>query len=351
MDILPLIEASARVLSESDDSGIVLSSRVRLARNFAGIPFPSRASAEERLRVLELVRRSAATLATPVQVLYLDFSALSPLQQEALVECHIVSRQLVTSPGERALVVTVDARLSAMVHEEDHLRLQAMMGGLDLQEALARVRMLEEDLGQGSRYAYRAGLGFLTSCPTNVGTGLRASVMLRLPSLFFLQKLDFALRKRVPDGMAMRGLYGEGTAAAACLLQLSNQVTAGIAETALVDRVQKCAQGLIEDEERARAHLLHRFHVELEDLVYRALATLRSARMISSEEAMERLTQLRLGVDLGVLEGPSARLLDRLLLLVRPATLQLFAEEEIPPRERDIRRAEMIQAALAESEA
>ncbi len=347
MSVLSLIVAAAERLCAAPESEVVFSSRVRLARNFRDIPFPHRASTGERSRVVQRVLRVARE-ARGRRLLVLPVGSLPPLELEALAENHLISREMVAGGSERAVIFSPEGDLCAMVNEEDHVRVQALVGGLDLEGPLRRVNEFERMLGRVGELAYKEGLGFLTACPSNVGTGLRASVLLRLPALYFTKRLQSALDRQLNSSITVRGIYGEGSKPAAFLLQLSNQRTAEQDPEAIVANVSRVARALAQAEHAAREALVQRFRPEVEDLVLRAAGTLRSARLISSEEAMEKLAQVRLGLDLGILRGVAPREVDRLMLLVRPATLQLVLRQRLATRERDFRRATFIRQRLSQ---
>lgn len=342
MSVVSLIRATAERIRQGPDRATVFSSRVRLARNFRDIPFPNRATAQQRPEVVHRVVQAAKAMRQPQAIVVVPLGSLSDLEREALVENHIISRDLAQYAGERAIAYAPDGRLTAMVNEEDHVRIQALAGGLDLEQPLEAVGLFERALAQVAELAQHDELGYLTACPTNVGTGLRASVLLRLPALFFTKRLRSALGKHLDSTMAVRGMYGEGSQPGGFLLQISNQRTADNSPQTAIELVLRAARGIGQAELAARSSLLRRHRAEVQDLVWRAAAILRSARMMTSEEALERLAHVRMGLEMKLLEGVSPDEVDGLMLYVRPATFQLLNGATYASRERDIRRAEFL---------
>jgi len=347
MDTVSIVRAVARHVCGTAPRECVFSSRVRIARNIRATPFPHRGD-EGALRgplavaiaAMEGLNKAGGGFEL------VDLARLPTLEKEALVECHLISRDLLLAERVSALVVSKKSGASILVNEEDHFRIQVLSGGLRLKRALALAKRIERELDQHTTFAKHDGLGFLTACPTNVGTGLRASVMLQLPALFFARRLETCLQRRVGRALAVRGIYGEGSGPLACLLQISNQTTAGMDEAEALAQVTKAAQDISRDEQRARASIQERFAWDVEDLVYRAAATLTAARSINSGEAMDRLSQVRLGIDLGLLDGVDRRIVDQLMIFIRPASLQVLVGEPMAPRERDMRRAKLIREHL-----
>jgi len=308
--------------------------------------FPNRALPRELSDVLALGRDLQRDLSATEPTHLLALRELSELEREALVETHLISRRLLVAPENGAVVVTESAGLAVMLNEEDHFRIQASAPGLDLGAAHSAAAAAAERVARLARMAMLAPLGFLTACPTNAGTGLRASVMLRLPALFFSKRLEACLRQRVPDDMVVRGIYGEGSEPIACFLQVSNQATAQSAAETIVQDVRRTASSIVDEEMRVQADLAKRYTWELHDLVYRAAAALLSARMIGSIEAMDRLSHVRMGLDLGLLRGPAPSTIDQLMVTVRPAAIQVLLGETLGARERDARRAALIRQSL-----
>ncbi len=337
-------------------SDVVLSSRARLARNIAGCPFVSRASRADRLRTLDAAR--AAVMAGPLapRMLWLDLHEAKILDRQILVERHLISKQLSkgrAGPGAsedpRAVAVASDERLSIMVNEEDHLRIQAIRSGLALASAYREVDEADDALARSVRMAFSPRFGFLTACPTNVGTGLRMSVMLHLPGLRLTGDIDKVKRAAADMNLAVRGFYGEGSEAVGDLYQISNQTTLGRTEAAIIATLEtEILPRVIEYERLSRRELTSRRRLGLEDQVWRAHGVLASARLLTTEEAMQCLSLVRLGVLTGVL-GPDICDVSRvhqMMLLVHPAHLQRALGVSLDQEQRRAARAGLVRGRL-----
>jgi protein arginine kinase len=332
------------------DSDIVLSTRIRLARNLAGLAFPGQAPAAEQDQVIQRTELALQKLSVYAPDRFIARSNLTPLKTSYLVERHLVSPDFALpargSAQHRAVFVGPDETLSVMVNEEDHLRLQILASGFDLSPALAELQSFDAALGAELGYAYSETLGFLTACPTNVGTGMRASVMIHLPGLVLTREIERILRGALQVGLAVRGLFGEGTETKGNLFQISNQVALGKSEEEIVEELAKTTREVIGFERKARDYLLAHLRPEIEDKVFRAEAVLHSARLLNSSEVTNFLGLLRLGVATGLLAKPDLRLINELLILGRPANLQVYYDQELSEAERDARRAELVRARL-----
>lgn len=330
------------------EGDVVLSSRVRLARNFARFPFPHRASASElafvREQVLSALEEAAPS--APDSLLVLPLEEYSPLERRSLVDRHLSSREHIRDEIGRALVTTSDGAFSVLINEEDHLRLGAVLPGLQLDAALqmcdAVDDALEEFFDGKSAYAFDADFGFLTACPTNAGTGLRASAMLHLPALSLLEELDMAREWASEHGFVLRGTTGEGSNVAGHIEQLSNQSTLGQDEGDIALEIEDAARELVTREREARARLTEEMPLETRDLVGRAYGVLRFARRISGEEATQALSFLRLGHELGWMKGLSRQRFNELSVWMRPDYLGVLHSRELSREERAILRAELL---------
>ena len=271
---------------------------------------------------------------------------LSESRTRLLLERHLVSLDFVESKQLRAFYVTKDETLSLMVNEEDHLRFQALVSGLDFPTAYESVSVFDDELEGELAYAFSPKYGFLTACPTNLGTGMRASVLAHLPALVLTKEIEKVLRGAVHIGLMVRGLYGEGSQTKGNLFQISNQRTLGQSESEIIETVIDIARQVIEYERKAREYLVKNFRVETEDKTFRSLALLRSARILSSDEAINLLATVRLGVALGSINEVSLEQVSRLLVLVRPANLQALLGEDLGPSQRDERRATFVRESL-----
>ncbi|MEO0081704.1 MAG: protein arginine kinase [candidate division WOR-3 bacterium] len=328
------------------DSDVVVSTRVRLARNLAELPFVTRTKASEQAQVVDMVRWALADAGFMDRGRFLDDEQLTPEWGRFLLERHLVSLDFVESKLRRGFFVSADETLSLMVNEEDHLRFQALVSGLDFTTALSLASGLDSKLESIVGYAYSTQFGFLTACPTNVGTGMRASALLHLPGLVLTREIEKVLRGAVHIGLVVRGLYGEGSETKGNFFQVSNQRTLGQSETEIIETVTASCQQVVQYERRAREYLVKNLRTEIEDKVFRSLALLRGARILCSDEAVNLLATVRLGVALGIVNELSLGQVCRLLILVRPENLQVFLGERLKSPERDERRATVVREAL-----
>ena len=331
---------------------VVISSRVRLARNLIEAPFPHLQSEETGRQVLEKVREAARDPEVQRQIGKLHFAALeelSPLDRQILVEKHLISPQHAGDQGpERGLVLRDDEAVSIMVNEEDHLRIQVLFPALQLEEAWELASRVDDVFESRLNYAFDEKYGYLTCCPTNVGTGLRASVMVHLPALAMTRQASRVFTALSKLGFVVRGLYGEGTEAKGHLFQISNQITLGPREEEIIGNLTAVSRQVIEQEELCRDELRKEGLAQVEDMVYRSYGILTNAYIISSEEAMIHLSNLRLGLAMGLLKNNvNLKKLNELLVETRPAVLQKKAGREMDAFHRDLKRAEIIRNALA----
>ena len=325
------------------ESDIVISSRLRLARNLANFPFLTRLTPAQRNEVIQEIEKAVKGSNFLRQAYYIASDKLTELDKQFLLERHLVSRELVTEEGASAVAITPDEMVSLMVIEEDHLRLQVFQSGLNLAEAWRIADEIDSEMEKQLDYAFDANLGYLTACPTNVGTGIRASCMLHLPSLVLTKQVHKVLQALSKLNLAVRGLYGEGTQASGNFFQFSNQITLGQPEGEIISNLEGVIRQVIAHEREARDYLRKKKKNKMEDQIWRALATLKAARMISSSEAIQLFSLVQVGVDAGVLEGQVTHTdLNQLFLLIQPAHLQKVAGKELSATERDIRRAERI---------
>ena len=326
---------------------VVISSRVRLARNVAGMPFLSKCTAAQQR---DLEQRLAGTIldaGLADGTFYVDMAAASETDRRLLVERHLVSRQHAEASHPRGVAVAGDETMAIMVNEEDHLRMQVLRSGLQLDNAAAEINRIDDRLEGQMDFAFDGRYGYLTACPTNVGTGLRVSVMLHLPALKMTGEIEKALRAARDMHLAIRGLYGEGTEASGDFFQVSNQTTLGKSEAQIIEEfVHQTVPHFIEYERRARRGLLENRPAMLEDKVFRSLALLRSARCISSDETMYLLSLVRLGINLGRINDVDLTAVNELFLLTQPAHLQKILRREMQPQERSEARAEYIRQHL-----
>ena len=335
---------------EGPSNDVVVSSRVRLARNFAGFPFPAKCDPAQRREVLDYAQRQILGSNLAKEMLWIDLCELSSLEREVLMERHLISKQLAKSEGPRALAVSSpDERLAIMINEEDHLRVQAIRRGLDLDDAFRHVNEVDDSLEANADFAYSSRFGYLTACPTNVGTGIRMSVMLHLPGLKLAGDLEKVRRAARAMSLAVRGFYGEGSEAVGDFYQISNQTTLGKSERDLLhDFEHNVIPKVIDYERLARKTLLDKRKSILEDQVHRAYGTLLHARLLKTDEAMQLLSLVRLGLMLELLPGISLDQIGRLVLLIQPAHLQRMLGRELDQAERRLERATIVRRVLSD---
>jgi len=325
---------------------IVMSSRVRLARNIKDAAFPGWAKKPERVRVLDLIRPAVEGLPEMKEAFSETMDSLSALDKQILVERHLISREHAAKSAGSGLVLNRDETLCFMINEEDHLRMQALRPGLQLRQAWASIDQTDSALERKLDYAFNPDLGYLTACPTNIGTGIRVSAMLHLPGLVLGEQINPIIQSVNKLGLAVRGLYGEGTEALGNVFQVSNQMTLGEAETAIVERLEKVLAQIIEHEENARASLLEKKPKMVYNHIGRAYGILANAHSISSKETMNLLSLMRLGIDVGLFPGVERSLVDELFILTQPAHLQKQHSEKLSAEERDLLRADMVRERL-----
>ena len=328
------------------ESDIVISSRIRLARNLADYPFVSRASDSDRSNIEGTLHDCILDLQEQSQLLYVDMKTLAELDCQFLVERHLISREHAESQGARAVAIDGHERYSLMINEEDHLRIQVMHSGLDLEGTWEQINDLDNMVEQKVTYAFHETLGYLTACPTNVGTGMRVSVMMHLPALVLTRQIEKVFRSLQKISLAVRGLYGEGSQAMGDFYQISNQITLGRNEEDLVKQVADIVPVIIDYERQARDFLIKESHENLHDRVSRAYGILRTAQTISSEETMHLLSSVRMGVNLGLIEGLEIPAINELFIQTQPAHLQKLSGTELDPTDRNIERARFLRRHL-----
>lgn len=324
---------------------VVISSRVRLARNLRRIPFYHWADDDERKQVYDLLKKAIEEIDFFKNGIWLDISSLDELDKKFLIERHLMSRELAEKGPFKALFIGDKEILSIMVNEEDHIRLQVLQSGLALNQALDIAQEIDAKLAQKLDYAFSYDFGYLTACPTNTGNGLRASVMLHLPMLVLSKQINNVIHTISKLSLTTRGFYGEGTEAKGNFFQISNQVTLGQSEIEMTENLNKVVDQIINYEQNARDKFLSQDRYTIEDQVWRSYGLLKNARVMDSNEAIELLSNLRLGIDLGIIEM-ELRDINELMLLIQPAHLQKFEGKKLTTRERDIKRAQLIRSRL-----
>ncbi len=329
-------------------SDVIVSSRLRLARNLSDVPFPPEMSREHAQKVLEQAEQVIDSLKSRQDSGYrfVRMDSLPEIEQWVLVEKHLISPQLVQTAALSGVILSDDEAVSIMVNEEDHFRIQCLFPGLNLDEGKGLVLRVDQRLCSVIEPAFDEQLGYLTTCPTNLGTGMRASVMAHLPGLVMLDRLDKVISGLSEIGATIRGLYGEGTDSQGDLFQISNRVTLGQDETEICNNLHAVVSEVVDKERSARETVYGCRKEELEDRVYRAYGLLTNARMMPTKEAMRLLSALKLGLDLNIIPHVSGETFSELMINMRPALIQSRADSELDSRKRDVRRATLIRNTL-----
>ena len=347
VDLEELVRSTGEWLRGSGpESDVVMSSRIRLARNLADYPFISRASPADRTDIEKTLRDGIRKLGDEFHVSYLDVSKLEGLDRQFLVERQLISREHADSEGARGVAIDDNEQVSLMINEEDHLRIQVLKSGFDLAAAWEKINAIDDQIESFATYAFHERLGYLTACPTNVGTGMRVSVMLHLPALVITRQIDKLFRSLQKISLAVRGLYGEGSQAMGDFYQISNQITLGRSEEELVKQVSEVVPSIIDYERKAREYLVRESKQNLHDRVSRAYGILRTAQTISSEETMHLLSSVRMGVNLGLIPELQIPTLNQLFIHTQPAHLQKLSGSELDTADRNIERARYLRAHL-----
>lgn len=328
------------------ESDIVISSRIRLARNVDQFPFVSKLDSERQKELEEYLRGELAPLNQTMGLEYLNLKHASMLDRLFLMERHLISREHVNSERDRGVAFTTEEMVSLMTNEEDHLRLQVMRSGLQLEETWRQAERLDSALGEVLPYSYHPRLGYLTACPTNVGTGMRVSVMFHLPALVLTKQIQKVFQAVSKIHLAVRGLYGEGTMAFGDFYQISNQVTLGRGEQEIIQGFKSLVPRIIVYERKVRDRMLEDNRVKLKDTVSRALGILKHAETIPSQETMDLLSKVRMGVNLGLISDIQIGRVNELFVLTQPAHLQKIKGKELGPQERDFVRAAFLRKHL-----
>ncbi len=328
------------------NAGILISSRIRLARNISGFLFPLRAKATERQTIFDQIQSTLGSIPELNKSSMIDLKSLPEIEKQILFERHLISHEQINSRIGSGLVVGERESFSIMVNEEDHLRIQILSPGLELNRNWSKINRLDDLISSTLNYAYDNTIGFLTSCPTNIGTGLRASVMLHLPGLVLTEQIKPVTRGLNKMGLAVRGLFGEGSEAFGDLFQISNQSTLGESEKQIIARISRVVDRLLEHEKNARYILLETKPDYLFDYVSRAYGVLSHARLLSSEEAMKKLSALRVGIDLKMFTSLTLETLNRLMVDIQPGHLQKLYVKKMNPERRDSYRATLVKEYL-----
>ncbi len=318
---------------------IVLSSRVRLARNIADLPFGNAMTPEQQTKVLDKVKAALPNMK------FIDFSAMSRFERQALCECHLTSPEMIENKKRCGILTNESCTECIMLNEEDHIRIQAMAPGFELKSCLEAANRLDDDLEKNIDYGYHKDFGYLTCCPTNVGTGMRASVMLHLPALSAMGRIDGIIRSLSKLGVTVRGLYGEGSKAHGNIYQISNQVTLGSTEEEIIEKLTHIVNDIIEKERSLGQSLYTQDKFHFEDRIMRSYGILTNARILSSAETANLLSDVRWGINLGIIKSVNMETLTKTFYDTLPATI-VKNHNLTTALERDLKRAELINEAL-----
>jgi protein arginine kinase len=333
--------------SQGNNCDIVLSSRIRFARNLKDTPFPDKLNEDkgkEVVRIVEEAFYNSSYTEKSYKTKYLWLN--DEITNRSYFEKHLISQKLLQNNNKSAFIVDKEDVVSIMINEEDHIRLQAITGGFNLEETYDLADKLDNLLEEKLDYAFDEKLGYLTACPTNIGTGLRASVMLHLPALSMNNEMSKILNVVTQVGMTIRGLFGEGSKAEGDLYQISNQVTLGLSEEEIMNNLKAVVNQIINKERWSREILMRKHKCELEDKFYRSLGILKSAVLLESKECLNLISNVRMGVEMGIIKDVSTDVLNSLLVETQPATLQLIANGSLSEKERDLNRAKLVRQKL-----
>ncbi len=338
---------SAWLRADMPMADIVISSRIRLARNVAGFPFLAKADNVQRREVYRLLRDSIDRAQVADDLTFIDLETVDEMDRQVLMERHLISKQLAESDGSRAVAFSKEETVSLMINEEDHLRMQVLRSGLQMDECWAVISRIDNAIEEHIDFAFHTRFGYLTACPTNVGTGIRVSAMLHLPALKLTGEMERAFRAAKDMHLAIRGLHGEGTEATGDLYQISNQTTLGKSEEEIISEFKHLIiPKMVEYEKRARQAMLREKSTALDDKIWRAYGLLTHARTVSTEEALFLLSHVRMGVSLGRIDSLKLEALNDLFLMIQPAHLQKLAGKKLNGEERSTARAELIRKRL-----
>lgn len=325
------------------DSDVVLSSRIRLARNFKGIPFPSKASDTQQNEVIDICKTAAPNM----ELRFVDLNSMKDYEKQALAECHLISPQMMDNSKKRGLLLSDDNSVCVLINEEDHLRIQCMEAGFDIRKCFNAANKVDDAIEESAEYAFDGEFGYLTCCPTNLGTGMRASVMVHLPALTTSGNINNIIDSLSQLGMTVRGIFGEGSKATGNLYQISNQETLGEAEETIIERFEQIITEVIEKEREIRKHIYEEDKFRVQDKLMRSFGILTNAVVLTSNEAMTRLSDVRFAVELGIIDNIDYKKLNMATYSILPANI-VKSYNIINASDRDIKRAEIIKDLLLE---
>jgi len=341
-----LIKQSNSWISTRESSGVVISSRIRLARNVSGVAFPGWAGSEDRRKLFDDLSMALASLDLMEDAVVLPVDEFNEVDRVVLCERRLISRDMIEKGAGSGLVVSAKQRVAVMINEEDHLRMQLIRPGLNLRSAWKLLDRIDTELEKHVSYAFSPDFGYLTACPSNVGIGMRVSIMVHLPGLKLMDEIDSVVTGLNRMGMAVRGTFGEGSDTFGNMYQVSNETTLGVTEVDTVNLIHDIAGTLVELEKSARARLMQKREIYLRDYIQRAFGISMYAQVTSSGEALDLLSALRLGLEFGMLTGVTLSRINKLMLLVQPGHLQKNAKDRLSVDERDELRADVMRKKL-----
>ncbi|MGM0444875.1 MAG: protein arginine kinase [Bacillota bacterium] len=345
------VSLSNWIKQKGNEDDIILSSRIRLARNIKMLPFPGQSSKEQLNKVVSIIKNILLDKEFNINgekydFNYIEIENISPIEKMMYVEKNISSPHFVKNGYGKILFFDRDEKISIMVNEEDHLRIQVLLPGLQIKKGWEIANQIDDIIEKETEYAFSENWGYLSACPTNIGTGLRSSVMIHIPGLSLSNNIKKLFEVVGKLGLTVRGIYGEGSESTGNIYQISNQITLGSTEEDIIDNLESVTRQVITQEKNARNRLLKEQETFIKDKIMRSFGKLKFAYSISTSEAMELLSYIKLGIDLGLLKEIDSLLLKKLLIIIRPAHLQSLIGENINSSKRDIKRAELIQAEL-----
>ncbi|MGN1384475.1 MAG: protein arginine kinase [Clostridia bacterium] len=329
-------------LQNGKDSDVVISSRVRLARNLADFPFKDKAKQEDLEQILKKIKEVVPSIGYGLK--HIELRNIDNITKLTLIENHLISPEFATNKNG-AILINDEENICIMINEEDHIRIQVFSSGQELEELLNLAIEIDEKIDGLVTYATNEKYGYLTSCPTNVGTGLRASVMVHLPALTLTGNIEKVLNVVNNFGMNIRGVYGEGTQSKGNIYQISNNQSLGLIEKEIIKNIKTITEKVIEQERLARKYLTKR-QIDLEDRVYRAYGILANAMKLSSEECRKLLSDVKLGTDLGIIKELDDMKVSKLETYTKPGNLQKYLAKELDAYDRDIERSKVVKQIL-----
>lgn len=335
--------------SNGKNEDLVLSSRIRLARNLSNIPFPHKLSIDRRKELIKLVEDAFYTFSqndNEFKTIYLWEK--DDIFNEVFLEKHLISKKLLDNKNSAAFIIDKNETVSIMINEEDHIRIQSITSGFNLEEALDLSNKIDNLLEEKLDYAFDERLGYLTACPTNIGTGLRASVMIHLPAIGLSNKMNGVFNAITQVGMTVRGLFGEGSKTVGNIYQISNQVTLGLSEEEILTNLKVVVNQIMHEENLLRGDLIKRYRYEIEDRVYRALGILKSAILLSSDECLKLLSDVRMGVEMGIIKNVDKVVLNKLLVETKNAIIQQAGDKKLSNKEKEFNRAKLVRERLTD---